>query len=147
MKTFRQKLGEIRETDKSNQDKLSRLTDLEFDREDRGSKPTLAPHAVASCPMQPWPRRGMPDIPDGPSRLALGPRDFEGQGREAFWDQTPEERFEALPKMLHDAGLNIASKVGMAYIGVASENKAFAKGWLAELDRVRPYAKKVDQKP
>lgn len=39
MKTFRQKLGEIRETDKSNQDKLSRLIDdlqTEKDRFERG---------------------------------------------------------------------------------------------------------------
>ena len=99
----------------------------------------LAPHAVASRPLQPWPRPVMPDIPDGPSRLALGPRDFEGLGREKFWDQSPEERAAALPAMVEDSNLNIAAKIGMAYIGTASENKAFAKGWLNELQRVRHY--------
>lgn len=103
----------------------------------------LAPHAVAIRPMQPWPRSSMPDMPDGPSRLALGPRDFEGQGREAFWDQSPEERAVALSAMVEDAGLNCATKVDVRYLGVVSERKAFAKGWLAELDRVRPYSKSV----
>ena len=99
----------------------------------------LAPHAVASRPLQPWPRPGMPDIPDGPSRLALGPRDFEGLGRERFWDQFPEERAKALPAMVEDANINCAARVDVRYLGVVSENKAFAKGWLNELQRVGGY--------
>lgn len=96
----------------------------------------LAPHAVAIRPMQPWPRSGMPDKPDGPSRLSLGPHDYEGQGREAFWDQSPEERAIALSAMVADAGINCATKVDVHYLGVVSERKQFAKGWLAELERV-----------
>lgn len=102
----------------------------------------LAPHAIAIRPMQPWPRPAMPDMPDmpdGPSRLALGPRDFEGQGREAFWDQTPEERAAALPAMVADSNLNCATKVGVAYLETASDCKAYAKGWLDELERCRAY--------
>jgi hypothetical protein len=84
----------------------------------------------------------MPDKPDGPSKLALGPRDYEGQGREAFWDQTPDERQAALSAMVADAGLNCTSCVHLVYLGTASENKTFAKGWLAELGRVKQYAGK-----
>lgn len=106
----------------------------------------LAPHAVASRPLQPWPRPSMPDIPDGPSRLALGPMDFEGLGRERFWDQFPEERAKALPAMVEDANINCATQVDVRYLEVASENKAFAKGWLNELQRVNDYNKRDRKK-
>ena len=96
----------------------------------------LAPHAIAVRPMQAWPRQGMPEKPDGPSRLALGPRDYEGQGREAFWDQTPVERAVALSAMTEDANRNCATGVDVRYLGTVSENKRYAKGWLNELERV-----------
>jgi len=107
---------------------------------------TIAPHAVASRPLQPWPRPSMPDTPDGPSRLALGPGDFEGLGREKFWDQSPEERAKALPVMVEDANINCAARVDVRYLGVVSENKAFAKGWLNELQRVGAYNKRDRKK-
>jgi hypothetical protein len=102
----------------------------------------IAPHFIAVRPMQVWPRPNGPEMPDGPLCMAHGPRDYEGQGREAFWDQTPEERATALPAMVHDAGLNCATKVDARCLGTASENKAFAKGWLSELDRVKQYSRK-----
>lgn len=92
-------------------------------------------------PMRPWPRPNGPEVIDGPLRLATGPRDHEGLGRERFWDQTPEERREALKAMVTDANVNVAA-ASMRYVGVISENKAFAKGWLNELDRARAYGPK-----
>lgn len=68
--------------------------------------------------------------------MASGPKDFEGLGREKFWDQTPEERGDVLSAMTDDANKNLAAS-DARFFGVDSENKAFAKGWLAELDRVR----------
>ncbi len=96
----------------------------------------IAPWAVAIRPMQPWPRCGMPSIPDGPSRLAMGPRDFEGLGMERFWDQTPLERREASKTMHRDRNVNCAN-VPMHRFTMACEDKAFAKGWLDELQKVQ----------
>jgi hypothetical protein len=79
-------------------------------------------------------------------RLRLGPRDFEGLGREKFWDQSPEERAKALPVMVEDANINCAARVDVRYLGVVSENKAFAKGWLNELQRVGAYNKRDRKK-
>jgi hypothetical protein len=78
----------------------------------------------------------MPSIPDGPSRLATGPRDFEGLGMERFWDQTPLERREASKTMHRDRNVNCAN-VPMNSFTMACEDKAFAKGWLDELQKVR----------
>lgn len=100
-------------------------------------KHQLAPHAIAIRPMQTHPRPHYDGPIDGPLCMAHGPNDYEGQGRESFWDQTPEERAAALSAMVSDAGINCATKVDVAYLGTMSERKAFAKGWLNELERTR----------
>lgn len=92
--------------------------------------------------MKPWPRPFGPETIDGPLRMCHGPKDFEGSGREAFWDQTPEERKAALSAMVRDANLDTAARVDLRYFGVANESKAYARGWLNELERVRSHAPK-----
>jgi hypothetical protein len=91
--------------------------------------------------MQVWPRVGGPDIPDGPQRLARDGNDHEGLGRERFWDQTPAERAEALSTMSRDAGIQLVPKVDPKYWKTAAGDRDFAKGWMAELERVRHYTK------
>lgn len=89
--------------------------------------------------MRPWPRPGGPAKPDGPQRLATGPNDHEGLGRERFWDQTPDERRAALSAMVADDGIDFAAKTNMAYFDAAGGDRTFARGWLNELERVRFY--------
>ena len=76
----------------------------------------------------------------GPLRMATGPTDHGGLGRERFWDQTPEERAAALPAMVADAGIDL-SRVHPAYWSGRSADRAFARGWLAERDRQQHQAR------
>lgn len=70
----------------------------------------------------------------GPLRMATGPTDHDGLGRERFWDQTPEDRAAALSVMVADAGIDL-SRVRPAYWPSRSADRAFARGWLAEHQR------------
>jgi hypothetical protein len=97
---------------------------------------TLAPHAVAIRPMQVWPRPHCDGPIDGPLRMAVGACDFDGLGREKFWDQTAEERAVALSVMVSDAGAQLDRLHSSAW-KVANENRIFARGWLNELERTR----------
>lgn len=97
-------------------------------------------------PLRSHPRAGGPDRPDGPLRLARGPLDHEGLGRERFWDQTPEERADALPAMVQDSNLDTSARVDLRYFHVANESKAFARGWLAELERAQAWAREASKK-
>jgi hypothetical protein len=96
----------------------------------------LAPHAVAVRPMQVHPRPGYDGPVDGPLRMARGPRDFDGLGRERFWDQSPEERATALPAMVEDAGRQL-DRIDPKHWKAQNENRIFARGWLNELERTR----------
>ena len=62
---------------------------------------------------------------NGPLRPATGPDDNEGLGRERYWDMSPEQRKQALPQMVANANLG----------ALREPDKAFARGWLSELDR------------
>jgi hypothetical protein len=66
-----------------------------------------------------------PSVLKGPLRPATGPHDYEGLGRERYWDLTPEQRAEALPKVVSDANLEV----------LRSPDKEFARGWLSEQSR------------
>jgi hypothetical protein len=61
----------------------------------------------------------------GPLRGQTGPHDDEGAGRERFWDMTEEQRKEALPAMVRNAGKG------------TEQDRRFARGWLSELQRSR----------
>jgi hypothetical protein len=91
-------------------------------------------------PMQVWPRPGYDGKPDGPLAFARGPQDFEGLGREKFWDQSPDERRDALKAMVSDAGRS-TSDTDMRHFRSVFESKQFARGWLNELENVRRYSK------
>ena len=58
----------------------------------------------------------------GPLRPAVGPSDWEGLGRERFWDMTDKQRTDALRRIVADSCLG----AGFA------ETKEFARGWLSE---------------
>jgi hypothetical protein len=96
----------------------------------------VAPHAIATRPMQVHPRSGYDGPVDGPLRMAYGPRDFDGLGRERFWDQSPEERAAALSAMVEDAGRQL-DRIDPKHWKAQSENRIFARGWLNELERTR----------
>jgi hypothetical protein len=85
-----------------------------------------------------WPRPGYDGPCDGPLRLAWGPKDFEGQGREAYWDQTPEERTANVKVMVQDAGRSV-SDTDVKNFAPVFENRAFARGWLAESYRAKTH--------
>lgn len=59
----------------------------------------------------------------GPLRYSAGPHDAEGNGRERYWELTQEQRCAALPTVIADAETGDA------------QSKAFARGWLSELNR------------
>ena len=63
----------------------------------------------------------------GPLFERSGPDDWEGAGRSAFWDLTPDQRKAALPRVTLDSAAGV----------LQADVKAFARGWLAELARVR----------
>jgi hypothetical protein len=98
----------------------------------------LAAHAVAIRPMQVYPRPHYDGPVDGPLRMAEHANDFDGLGREKFWDQTAEERAVALSAIVKDAGAQLDRLHSSAW-KVANENRIFARGWLNELERTRSY--------
>lgn len=67
----------------------------------------------------------MPSVLQGPLRLATDANDYEGLGRERYWDMTPEQREEALPRIVSNANLG----------ALRSPDKEFARGWLSEKAR------------
>ncbi len=66
-----------------------------------------------------------PSVLKGPLRPATGPDDYEALGRERYWDMTPEQRAEALPKVVANANLE----------ALRAPDKEFARGWLSEQAR------------
>jgi hypothetical protein len=64
-------------------------------------------------------------IPTGPLRLASGPHDSEGLGRERFWDQSEAEREANLPTMTR-----------LLKSWYAEGDRMFANGWFAEHSRL-----------
>lgn len=69
---------------------------------------------------------------DGPLRPCTGPHDSEGLGRERFWDMTHEQRSASLSDILK-----------MTQSGSTEQDRQFAKGWLAEHQRLRDAEKSV----
>ena len=67
----------------------------------------------------------IPSVLNGPLRPATGLHDYDGLGRERYWDMTPEQRVEALPKVVANANLG----------GLRAPDKEFARGWLSEQAR------------
>jgi hypothetical protein len=115
------------------------------EKNETGLTVRVAPYAVAVRPMQVHPRPGYDGPVDGPLRMAHGPRDFDGLGRERFWDQSPEERAATLPAMVEDAGRQL-DRIDPKYWKVQNENRIFARGWLNELDRTKDYRKQPGKK-
>lgn len=66
-------------------------------------------------------------IIDGPLLEATGPDDYEGLGRERFWDMNPMQRRDNLKRIVSDANAGV----------LEVPRKEFARGWLSELDRYR----------
>ncbi len=63
----------------------------------------------------------------GPLLLATGPNDHEALGRERFWDMSPSQRRDNLKQIVSDSNAG----------ALQEPTKAFARGWLSELDRYR----------
>ncbi len=61
----------------------------------------------------------------GPLRASTGPNDHEGEGRERFWDMSPEQR-----------SANLSRIVQMTRPESCGQDKAFARGWLSEHARM-----------
>ena len=62
---------------------------------------------------------------NGPLLQATGPNDYEGLGRERFWDMTPEQRQDNLKQIMADANAG----------ALEAPRKEFARGWLSEHER------------
>lgn len=65
-------------------------------------------------------------IPNGPLRHATGPTDYEGLGRERFWELSQEQRDQSLKAI-----------VDQTNAWVDEPSKRFAQGWLSEHQRVQ----------
>jgi len=63
-------------------------------------------------------------VATGPLRPCEGPNDFEGDGRERYWDSTPAQRKGSLGAI-----------ITMTAAWNSEQNKLFAKGWLDEHHR------------
>lgn len=69
---------------------------------------------------------------NGPERPCYGPTDYEGAGRERYWDLRPEER-ERIRPQIQEMAADRHAPGGPKPIGWADH--AFARGWIAEWRR------------
>jgi len=76
-------------------------------------------------------------VRNGPLVQSTDPSDHEALGRERFWDMSEQQREDNLAAMV---------KLASTTEALREPDKAYARGWLSELDRFKRTRKTVSMK-